>query len=646
MPHIAGQDDDNAADHYRKAIDHYESLDEETIRVIVDYANGDNSRITPDIDRALREVRPMIEAIQAGAQIEHIDWRIDYSQGANTLLPHLQPMRTATQIIAAESRRAIEAGDSDTAAAMLAAGMRMADHTSSEPVLITSLISMSQVALIDRQVQQSIDRGQLSQADAKTVLEAADAMLADDPFGYFEAGMNEQKVMVDWLRDEFVGEGGLERFREDGVMEDMSYRDLFETQEEFDVAVAGLDLAMDEMLSAMQQDDLQLSIAALERLEKDIEAGVFGPLSAFLPAMGRSLQTYVSRVERLEEMIDALETVAESPDGAASLMNAAVWYWQAIEQHGLLTEEQWEIVHAFIDQPNQPITPALREAVEVGQPIVNTLQEAIAIERCRFDLTHSWQRLGLQVQLDHLPGMRNNAALWAADVVCRWRTDQDNALPSDAREEDSQTPAERLAGLLQMVSHLTTDKQMPSVMIAGEIGNVFDQTVQRLADEIVERENRPELRNAVKAMLQREMLPARTALFSYRDFATERLVEQSQNNDGTFHRESFMSIFAHWRGTADLPALFRFVETHDDASVLEELRKCDRLIEQWQEHVRTGNGVLTFEPGMGSSPRAVSQSLIALPFRSWLIQPVADAARSWQATQSRLQDLRDGILAD
>jgi hypothetical protein len=112
---------DNAAEEYR-------SLHAAMASALIAQLKQAGGALTPELERHLPAAQPVIDRLVWATRLEWCDWEIDYSAGYDTDLPHLSKLRDLALLLRADARRAMHAGDEDTAAEDVAAIVRMSRH--------------------------------------------------------------------------------------------------------------------------------------------------------------------------------------------------------------------------------------------------------------------------------------------------------------------------------------------------------------------------------------------------------------------------------------------------------------------------------------------------------------------------------------
>src|SRR5436190_22734896 len=95
--------------------------------------------------------------------------------------------------------------------------------------------------------------------------------------------------------------------------------------------------------------------------------------------------------------------------------NAATWFQRAIDQYNRsFTQEQREAVEAYLEHPNTPPTPEVRDIIGQAQGLFTIVRRGSAMEYCDFGLDRSQ---GFEMTLPHLSPLRGIGKLMSADAL-------------------------------------------------------------------------------------------------------------------------------------------------------------------------------------------------------------------------------------
>jgi len=124
---------DNAAVLYYKAFMLYESPDN-IGNMLWDYWKG-KIELNEKIEECIEKNRRIIDIVLDASRIDHCDWGLDYSQGAEVLLPPHNKARDIFALIAAEARTHADKGDYKEALGRCISTYRMARHLNERPIV-------------------------------------------------------------------------------------------------------------------------------------------------------------------------------------------------------------------------------------------------------------------------------------------------------------------------------------------------------------------------------------------------------------------------------------------------------------------------------------------------------------------------------
>ncbi len=110
---VQAGDQKNAATWYRRAIKAYESLPTDVKEALWNYDwSNPNAPITAEFRLALARVQPVLRLAHRGARQGYSDFDLDYAQGVDLTLPHLQSMRGITWAMHNDALMRLRDGDS------------------------------------------------------------------------------------------------------------------------------------------------------------------------------------------------------------------------------------------------------------------------------------------------------------------------------------------------------------------------------------------------------------------------------------------------------------------------------------------------------------------------------------------------------
>ena len=124
---------DNAAVLYYKAFTLYERPDD-IGNALWDYWKG-RIESNKKIEECIEKNRRIIDIVLDATRIDHCDWGLDYSQGAEVLLPPHNKARDIFALLAAEARTHADKGDYKKALGRCISTYRMARHLNERPII-------------------------------------------------------------------------------------------------------------------------------------------------------------------------------------------------------------------------------------------------------------------------------------------------------------------------------------------------------------------------------------------------------------------------------------------------------------------------------------------------------------------------------
>lgn len=124
-------------------------------------------------------------------------FNIDYSKGAETLLPHLAKLRNLSRFLGAVGGAAVERGDRESAWECALWELRLADSVRTEPLLISQLVRIAMASIACSTVQQAA----VPLPPAAAIVPTLDQRLAgfDDPGPAVLAIDGERLIFTEWI---------------------------------------------------------------------------------------------------------------------------------------------------------------------------------------------------------------------------------------------------------------------------------------------------------------------------------------------------------------------------------------------------------------------------------------------------------------
>ena len=238
----------------------------------------------------LRERRTAIEDLVVASRAGVCDFGADYSEGMQTLLPHLAVMRRMMWALCIDAMRAAKDGDQNAAAERLAAVVRMSRHCAgSDPVMVGKVVAFSGLAVVGGIVDElGVDYFR-DEAARRILLAELHAIDLNDPFDAIGALPAERDAVLISIRK--VSGSGSNR-----QVADPRY------------SREACDAAIEELPGAFAQME---AVWFNPNAAADIERIVGGLSSTPARQVAAGLAPYRRQVERtkenLEELIAALE---------------------------------------------------------------------------------------------------------------------------------------------------------------------------------------------------------------------------------------------------------------------------------------------------------------------------------------------------
>ncbi len=263
----------------------------------------------------------VVQTAVRAASVRDCDFEIDYSEGFETLLPHLGQMRRLAKLVAVDARRLELAGDVDGAAKRTGALYRMAGHLAEDGVLISSLVAIVIGQTANDQAERLLALNP-SETARRDMLEGIIAIDDGDPYDVLSSVAMEQEIVRTWLRQKFSGEDAavqffdmMRSFEEPTTDEG---REVFEamSQTEF---YAQVDQAADVysiITAAIYAPDREQRFASLDAA---LQAGEYGQVALqILPSFEHAADRTVASRDDLARVRAKLEApTTAQPQGAA-----------------------------------------------------------------------------------------------------------------------------------------------------------------------------------------------------------------------------------------------------------------------------------------------------------------------------------------
>jgi hypothetical protein len=536
----------NAATWYLQAVERYQALPQDVRDAL---ANYDSSHPPTAAERAaVEQARPILDLARRGAQQGFNDMALDYAAGPDLMLPHLGQMRQLARAMRTDAYVRFADGDSTAAAQIVGDMYRMSEHASEDSVLISSLVGMAVFRLSDDITQFGIDRGMFSPTDSAILLEAADQLDASNPFHIMDSIESENTNFIGWFVEKYSGEGGLDA----AVTELPQWLGVSEAHLAVLAAEMGDQYVLDADLQKLQQcmdfveetvftaDSFEQAQQELKEWEKQLEAGEYGVLARMLvPSFDRALASAITTQDQIAQRRVMLRKLARGEISPLDAANAATWYLRAIETLDALPREELRTLHARQDERDAGATNVASQhaaLLEHAQPIIETLAQAAAIERCQFASVVSSQR-SPAIAKSWLPGMRELARLLRDDAARLRKAGQHDQA------------ADRLRLALRMSAHLSQGKTIAESVTAHVILNEAAAPLESLhATGKVSDEMTAKVGAAASKLSSRDALGYNAAVTADRDAFARAVTVGGRSGDlpivESFKRENLDALTA------------------------------------------------------------------------------------------------------
>ena len=451
----------NAGDDYIELTERWEQLSQEEQDLILPWNLPPYYTPTPQAQRGIRKLAEIDALISRAARKKRCDFGLDYNQGPAMLLPHLAPMRGATQNLQTIIRLRQQQGEDLKAAVSMDALYAMGFQLAQDETVISALVGISIFRMNDELVAEAIEAATIGPAEASLLLKRLNAAHEDDPFGVINSLAMEKKFMRSWIERETNA-----AWQEDGSFElSDETQDTFQmlqleqnedwTKEFFEQELDGYSRYMDDSLAAFTLEDGDAASTTLRTLESKLAANEYGTFAKLLAAsLEQILEQQQTMMSQLADRIAVLEEIASGEGDPLKHANAAWWYMR--------------VAHAL-----QSMTAEQRDDEATRGVLLEQLMIATIIERCEFPadeerhlpqpIVPPWSagmRTGLQLLLDDAHRLASSGridnAITQLSIVFEIAAD----LSSTLHLIDSVIAQESTEQALELVESLQEAKQM------------------------------------------------------------------------------------------------------------------------------------------------------------------------------------------
>ena len=487
----------------------------------------DPREMTPQVRAALELARPVLELARQAAEQPTVDFGLDRSQGFETLLPHLAPMRQIARLVAVDIAADLADGRVERAKEQLAVAAAIASHAAQDEVLISALVGNAVGGLAGKSIDAALATGLVAPEDAAEILAAFDRLAGTDPYGYAAAVEAEGQLFRDTVAGPDQGPGSIffELMAPDGELpEEISQM----TPEGMADQLAAMDLAYARAAEAFREPDPTVARAALAEIERQVESGELGLLAQrAMPALSRAYDSKQMGESMLQARLAKLRDIASGRVPPSTYANAAIWYLKAAREARMVPEDEQRLIEGLrvVDGGLQgPLRSTIDRAIARHGGIVELILLGAEAGQCRFEPEANADRLiGLP---QWAGGLRAAARVVIADIYRLWenaKAPSAAAEPPPAVRAARDAIAARFRALVRVVDHLSSD---PSIAHAALAQSILDETrlalIATIAAESIDAESLQPLAAAIAALNRVDCLGVRRGVAADR----ERLVRR------------------------------------------------------------------------------------------------------------------------
>lgn len=401
----------NAAVIYREAFDELARIGpalQELQTQIDDQLETDPGRDayrTPAVHALRAQAQSVLAKARMGARMDFVEFGLNDSDGFETILPHYGPMRQMGQLLNLETRALRAEGRPGEAAETLGDLMRMSRHTSSDNMLIGSLVGASVARLSFDALDDAVAWGELDASQAQSMLRALDAD-TEDPYGFSGSLTGEFDLLVESLAAmENPGDELAELLAATPEQFEALGPEITELNtESVEALTAPTREAYDLAAATFAETDPDTARTLAKQLEAAIAQGEYGALAkVILPTITQALEIKLDLDKRRKYAKATLRAIASGED-PARFANAAILYAQAFPKLRRISprrQETLEIVRQIVtvtgscDSIPQAMLDEVSASLEEAAPIIGLLRSAAQFERCE------WKEAALMASPDN-----------------------------------------------------------------------------------------------------------------------------------------------------------------------------------------------------------------------------------------------------
>lgn len=273
----------------------------------------DDAPPTEDAVSALAKNAEALSLVIEASHLERCDWGIQYGQGPYANVDHASPMRSVVRSLHTDAKQRLLGGDRADAAERIAAMLRIAEHTTQDRIMISSLVGMAMAKVATNRINIMLDEDQVDRAGARVLLDAARRLESVHGFRMVEALKTEKWMACDWLRAACNGPdagakvvqsiGWMTENNDDTLLKGMQLLNDRDMAPHFD----GIARAYDDIIAAWDSKDAGHELARIHEAAQKGQYGLIG--QAFVPDVTRARMATTDANDAIRAVIKRLEQV-------------------------------------------------------------------------------------------------------------------------------------------------------------------------------------------------------------------------------------------------------------------------------------------------------------------------------------------------
>lgn len=119
------------------------------------------------LENLLAENKRALELLHNESALREARYPVDLKQGMNALLPYLSQLKQAAQLLQLEAVAAAESGRPELAAKSIAANIHLANSLAAEPLVLSQLVRIADLAIVLQGLERVLTRTQLAEGPLK-----------------------------------------------------------------------------------------------------------------------------------------------------------------------------------------------------------------------------------------------------------------------------------------------------------------------------------------------------------------------------------------------------------------------------------------------------------------------------------------------